>query len=258
MNDEQQLRAGLREFADRVPMGPAPVAELVRRGRAMRRRGRLVRGAIGAAAVVCSALVAVGLGHPGAQLGPSTTPLPAEVSRPPSTPSIGSSPGTPTAPSSPSVPPVRTVAPRERVVTGGGEVMWLTADGQHVIERVPAPGQTLPVAPDTRNVLDDNHLIGAINVRTIGRPDGALYTGSFRYHGTSAPVRVTVNIAGRTLDAHVLTLGGAPGWGVYYLDGPSVPRNGSSLPVGGGGVTAVAYAADGTVLAGLDTPPTSR
>ncbi|MFI6982847.1 hypothetical protein ACIBSV_30165 [Embleya sp. NPDC050154] len=71
-------------------------------------------------------------------------------------------------------------------------------------------------------------------------------------------MRVTVNVAGRTLDAHVLTLGGSPGWGVYYLDGPVVPRNGSSLPVGGGGLTAVAYAADGTVLASLDPPATSR
>ncbi|WP_331769541.1 hypothetical protein OG948_37945 (plasmid) [Embleya sp. NBC_00888] len=258
MNDEQQLRAGLREFADLVPTGPAPVAELVRRGTAMRRRGRLVRGAIGTAAVVCSVLVVVGLGHPGAQPGPSTTPLPAEVSRPPSTPSIGSSPGTPTSPSSPSVPPVRTVAPRERVVTGGGEVMWLTAQGQHVIERLPAPGETSPVVPETRNVLDGNQGFGVINVRTFGRRDGALYTGAVRYRGTSAPVRVTVDAAGRTFDAHVLTLGGSPGWAVYYLDGPVVPRNGSSLPVGGGGVTVVAYAADGTVLAtASDTAPRS-
>ncbi|WP_439678883.1 hypothetical protein [Embleya sp. MST-111070] len=247
MNDERQLRVELRQFADRAAAGPAPVAEVVRRGTAIRRRLRLLRGAIGAAVVVGSVVLAVELGDRGTRPGPSTGPLPAVASHPSST-------EPPTLPPPPSLPSlVRTVAPEERVTTEGGDVMWLTAAGQHVIERAPRPGGPPPGTPEIRNVLDGNQVFGTINIRMLGRSDGALYTGAFRYEGTSAPARVAMNIDGRNRDAHVLTLADAPGWAVYYLDGP-LPPSGSPTPGTGGVVSVVAYTADGTVLAGSHRP----
>ncbi|MYW05675.1 hypothetical protein [Streptomyces sp. SID3343] len=258
MNDEQQLRTELRQFADRVSTSPAPVAEVVRRGTAIRRRLTLVRGAMGVVVVMCSAVVAVGLGHSESASGPAVTQLPAQVPGPSSSASIGPAPGTPSPGPSAPAPPVRTVAPGEQVTAEAGRVLWLTADGQHVVEVPPAPGQTSPAEPQAKKVLDGNLGFGSINVRVFGGSDGALYTGAFRYQATLAPARVTIEFADRTLDAHVLTLAGSPGWAVYYLDAAPVSRDVSHPSIGGGTGVVVAYAADGTVLARSDRPPTSR
>ncbi|NUW35508.1 CU044_5270 family protein [Nonomuraea sp. SMC257] len=71
MNDDQEhLARALRTLAHREPATPAPVSELVRRGRQARRR-RTVAGAVAGTGLLSAALV-VALGTAG--LGPAATP----------------------------------------------------------------------------------------------------------------------------------------------------------------------------------------
>ncbi|WP_344383186.1 hypothetical protein [Streptomyces thermolineatus] len=139
----------------------------------------------------------------------------------------------------------RTVLPGERIDTGRGNTMWLTADGQHVVVTRDMPDQE-----QAKRVLDDNFPVGTVNLRTFGDTDGTLFTGAYR--GPDTPARVTVEADGKTLEAQVVTLPGRPGWAAYHVDSPA----GTGFP--GGAELVTAYAADGTVLAQLDLSGWSR
>ncbi|MYW05677.1 hypothetical protein, partial [Streptomyces sp. SID3343] len=144
----------------------------------------------------------------------------------------------------------RVVAPGERIADGLGNHVWLTADGRHVVTVPLSPGEKGPAQEQAKQVLDGNFGSDSINARTFGGGGGALYTGAYRGSGVLA--KVTVAVAGETLDAQVITLAGTPGWAVYYVDGPAVKHDRDN-PMGGSPVV-TGYAADGSVLAKLAPP----
>lgn len=78
---EQLLTERLAARADAVPVGPAPVADLVRAAAVRRRRPYVVLAAAAAVAVVVGGLV-VGLSGPGPESGPAPTPPVPSVSDP--------------------------------------------------------------------------------------------------------------------------------------------------------------------------------
>lgn len=73
MDDDQATRL-LDQLADGVPVGPAPVGELVRRGRAARRRRRYM--VVGAAAASLVVGTGVALAMTGDTVAPQANPLP--------------------------------------------------------------------------------------------------------------------------------------------------------------------------------------
>jgi hypothetical protein len=220
-DDDDALRRMFGESAERARVGAAPVEATMGRGRALHMRRRNTR-----VAVAVIALSSLGLGL-GMAMGPdagSPNPEPGSVAAPPA-----------------QAAEVRQVAPGQRVEVGHGIAMWLTSNGYHYV--------TDPIMPQNtagRAVTDDRVFpVDTVDLRVYSTDAASLYTGAYR--GERNAARVTVRVAGRTLQATLLTLPGNPGWSAYYTDGPFV-----KVPTEkGGSVQALVtvYAADGTVLA---------
>ncbi|MYS80192.1 hypothetical protein [Embleya scabrispora] len=197
-----------------------------------RSRTRILAATVGAAAVVALGGVAFASGDTAPRAtAPSAAALP--VAAP-----AGTAASTP-----------RVVAADERVDVGNGNTTWLTAGGHHMVNAASAPG-----VDHGQSILGDNFPAQSVNVRAFANTNSSLYTGAYRGDGEVA--RVTVEVAGQSLEARVLTLAGTPGWAVYYVDGPAAPP---AKPKGAPPVAASVkvYAADGTVLAELTPPPTN-
>ncbi|NYI04523.1 hypothetical protein [Allostreptomyces psammosilenae] len=135
----------------------------------------------------------------------------------------------------------RVVQPGERIEVGGGFVVWLTAQDEHVVV-----DPEMPDLEQAKKIIDDNVPEDTIGLRSFARPDGTLFTGAYRGDGDLH--RVTITSQGVTAEAQVITLPGNPGWAAYHLHNDELPPPGTDPD---DRVTITAYAADGTVLATL-------
>ncbi|GGT16455.1 hypothetical protein GCM10010271_19170 [Streptomyces kurssanovii] len=216
--NEDDLRLGdaLRHAADAVPVGPAPVDEVLRRGRATRRR----RTAACAGGVVT--MIAVVLA-----LVPLTGRSPHPAPPPPAT-----APPVTATPSG-----VRTVQPYEPVAIGHGIGMALLPDGRQ--NYVVGPGDLRAAIDAARSYTGDNIRDDALSSGKDLDTEHVLYRGAF--HTGAVPSRIEVRLdSGERFEASMLRLQGDPGWGTYYAFGD--PARGAE------GWTVTAYAADGGVL----------
>ncbi|MFD4374206.1 hypothetical protein [Streptomyces sp. NPDC058486] len=225
------LRAEFARAAHDVTPGPAPVAAVVRAGRARRRRRTValsVLAVLGVSAAVAAGTALGGDPHPAAGLAaPPVLPATTASARPatsatPITPTTHVSPvstSTPrTSATDPRIPtPVRTVAAGERVAAGPGWTVWLTAQGKYWEGGEDGMEQF-------RSVTDGN-----IDLRTPGvsfQGEGTFRSGL--YYGTKDAGRVDlVDAKGRITTATLLELAGRPGWGVWY----AVTPDGSPMAV---------------------------
>lgn len=196
-----------------------------------RSRTRILVAAVGAAAVVALGGVAFASGDD-TPAGPAE-PQPHRVA--------AAAPAAPAAPVATS--PARVVDPEERIDVGGGNSTWLTTSGYHFVQNAAQHGAQFGKA-----VLFRDFPVGTVDIRAYEGRGSNLYTGAYRGNGVVA--RVTVEVAGRTLEAKLLTLAGSPGWSAFYVDGPVVPLPQSKLDPPFTAPVKV-YAADGTVLASL-------
>ncbi|NYI04521.1 hypothetical protein [Allostreptomyces psammosilenae] len=228
---EEDERTGwaLREAltAD-LPVGPPPLREMLVRGRVVRRRRRALLG------VVVGASAALVLGFTGTLVLSGQDPAESVV--------------VPAAPASSPPPPAgeetsaglpRVVRPGERIEAGGGFLVWLTAQDEHVIV-----DPEMPELEQGRKITDGNVPEDTIGLRSFARPDGTLFTGAYRGDGDLH--RVTLASQGVTVEAQVITLPGAPGWAAYHVYSDQLPPPGTDPDAR---VTVTAYAADGSVLA---------
>jgi hypothetical protein len=195
MNTDDALGEALRQAASRIPVGPPPVAAVVRQGRAMRRRRRAAGVAVAAALLAPVCLLAV--------RSADTSPV-----RPRGAASASSSAQ------------ADTVASGEKVTTPSGTSLWLTGRGVFLV------GAGRPAsAPDTVLVADTptGHVSGVAR----GTGSGTVWAGVYR--GPRAPSRITLAVGGRTLPARLYTLTGSPGW-VAYCAETSTPGLASAKP----------------------------
>lgn len=210
--------------------------------RRRRRSRRTIAAVVGAAAVVAVGGVAFASGNSGSgNAAKAGAGVPAT--------SRAAVPVSAQAPAPASAPP-RVVAPGQRITDGLGNTIWLTTDGRHVVTTPLAPGEKGPAQEQAKQVLSDNFGRDSINARVFGGGGGVLYTGAYR--GSGALAKVTVEVAGETLEAQVVTLAGTPGWAVYYVDGPAVRRDKETRQ--GASPVITGYTADGRVLAKLAPP----
>jgi hypothetical protein len=218
MKDDEVLSAALRRAADEVPAGPAPMDEAVSAGRALRRRRAAQRTAVTTAAVAVAAVVAVAGGLP-------------ESLR---------------ADSSPAARPATTAAPAPRVVdpgewtgTGRGNQLRLSTDGRLTVTR---EDNGTAQHQDTAARLRTTSAAPAASLSATAFDDdaGTLWAGIYR--GTRTPSRITVAVAGQTVEARLLVLSSRPDWVAYYADVPGA-QGADRQPV------ITARSADGTALA---------
>lgn len=117
--------------------------------------------------------------------------------------------------------PVRVVAPGERVTTGPGVRVWLTADGGHWSGPSVLDGRTSSDEPIDDRLGDDKPGDDkpGVTLRFDSVKGGFLLSGL--YYGLSGePGRVSVRTGDRAATAKVLTLAGDPGWGIWYASAP--------------------------------------
>ncbi|MDH6229334.1 hypothetical protein [Streptomyces sp. MJP52] len=225
--DDMRLAQALHRAADAFPVSPAPVDEVVRRGRVLSRRRRSLAGGAGAAALLAAmtlgALIGGGTGDGVAPAPPATAvPGPHPTGSPPQQ-------------------GARTVRAYEQVPIGHGLRMALLPEGRqnYVVGR----GDLTPSIELARaHAGGDSLNIGGISAGTTTVEQGVVYTGAFRT--STAPARVVVQVSnGTPHEAQLLVLRGDPGWGTYhaFLDG--VPQDST--------ITVTALAPDGQVLARL-------
>ncbi|MFF7206008.1 hypothetical protein [Streptomyces sp. NPDC008141] len=216
MNDDLRIGDALRREADAHPVGPAPVDEVLRRGRVARTRRRAA--VAGAATVTAALAVLAYAGVDGTHVSPSPAP-----------------PATAPAPSaSTGRPGVRTLQPYEVAGIGHGQKMVLLPEGEQ--NYVVQDGDIQQAVAAARQLPGDNI-----------RPDsvsGGLSSGEGLVHGAfrtdSPPARIVIRVADKEYEAGVLSLRGEPDWGTYYaFPGPEVMQKGYTVTV---------YAADGSVL----------
>ncbi|MFF0447470.1 hypothetical protein ACFYT4_13865 [Streptomyces sp. NPDC004609] len=248
---DEGLTLALRREADIHPVGPAPVDDVVRRGRSVRRRR--IAGAGSAVVAVAALSLAAHLAVPGA--GGSATPA---TPAPPSlgstsAPSVVPSPGptantnpdasretSPTEGQKPGLPPsgeqrgVRTVEPYRAVDIGRGVGLALLPEGDQ--NYVVGSGDLRADVTEARRAAGDDlppdSLSGGFH------PGTGLVVGAFRTD--TVPALITVRtIEGKEYRTTLLRLSGDSGWGTYHVFTES----------GGDWYTATAYAADGRVLA---------
>lgn len=222
MNDEtpaggMRLGDAMRREADALTVGPAPVEEVLRRGRAARRRRTAVLSGAATAAVALVVLAAFG------------DPAPHREPAPPAKAPAATT-GSPAAP--------RTVRPYEPVAIGDGVSVALLPDGAQ--NYVVGPGDIRPAVEASRVVTGDNIRPNSLSSGFQSGGPRPLYAGAFRFD--SLPARIEVRLdSGTRHAATLLRLPGAGDWGVYYAFGaPGGPPQ---------GWTVTAYAADGRVLA---------
>jgi hypothetical protein len=192
-------------------------------------RSRTFLTAVGAAVVVAVGGVAVAAGD-GTPKSPPTVAGTATISPTAAAPTPA---GTTAA--------ARVVAADERVDLGHGNITWLTSNGYHWISSAASSG-----AQYGKSVTDDRFFPDdTVDLRVYAAGAATLYTGA--YHGEREAAKITVQVAGQTLNAKLLTLPGDPGWSAYYVDGPAAKlpeHKGDSVKA-----LVTVHAADGTVLA---------
>ncbi|MGW2417798.1 sigma factor-like helix-turn-helix DNA-binding protein [Streptomyces sp. NPDC001709] len=217
--DEQRLREAYAAAAGDVVPPPVPLDAVMERGRVRRRRRVAVVAGGCAVVLVAGGFVAVGLVGGAGSGSPSRTVAGREA---------GS---------------VRIVAPGERVQAAPGVEMWLTADGSH---------WSTPEQSNQFRGLDayPRHTPG---VSLQAEPLKDRYFLSGLYYGvTGDPGRVELSTGHGKVAAHVLTLAGSPGWGVWYASTPLSARDTKTLIVEGmGGDGVRVYDAAGAVVARL-------
>ncbi|MEU1281999.1 hypothetical protein [Streptomyces sp. NPDC005805] len=232
MTSDRGLRTVLADAVHDLAPSPVPLAAIARTARARRRRRVAGLAASGAALLIAPFVVtAVQRSAP-----PDHVVVPPAVSSPPPT-----APRSP-SPSPPPRSPVRVVAPGERVEGPGGVELWLTEQGKHWA----LPGEE----PQFRSVTDGNidRAGPGVSLQTEGDATGTFLSGV--YYGTDRAARVAVATAAGPITAGLLTLPGAPGWGVWYAwAGPESYTQEGFL----GGVTL--SDAEGRTLASLPGPP---
>ncbi|MET8505431.1 hypothetical protein ABZV60_12330 [Streptomyces sp. NPDC004787] len=237
--DAAGLRAAFAAVARDIAPGPVPLAEVRRRGLALRRRRTVALAALAVLSVSGAAAVAGLALSAGPEVTAATLPV---------------APTTSPTPAAPLPPPVRVVRPGERVAAGKGWTVWLTAEGKHW------------TGPDgyanARSVTDGNIALSqpGVSYQREGGREGVLHSGL--YYGTRAAGRVELREAdGRTVLATLLELPGRPGWGVWYAyTAPSAHdlRDPDSVtdPRGGGGLADVLlYDRAGRLLSRLPGDP---
>ncbi|MEU3728367.1 hypothetical protein AB0E81_03005 [Streptomyces sp. NPDC033538] len=227
MNDDQErLGELLREEADRFPLKPAPIDDVLRRGRRSarhRRRAAAAAMAAGSASVaVVAALLALGPITP-------TEPDPATPA-PPAT-----APPRPTPSQEQRAP--RTVRPYQSVDIGHGLSMALLPDGRQ--NYVVGPGDISGSVEQAKNDVGANLRPGTLSSGKNVDDAYVLYHGAFRM--AAPPARITVGPgSGPRRTAAVLRLPDGPGWGAYYAFGEVARAD--------AGFTVTAYDENGDVL----------
>lgn len=216
-----RLRDALRREADTVPHGPAPVDDVLRRGRTAHRRRTA---ALAGTATAVAALLTLGtLG------GPSSAQDPA----PPATAAPDTVPPAPVPP-----PEVRTVRPYEPVPLGHGFSMALLPDGRQNF--VVGTGDIGASVEQSRQYAGDSIRPDSLSSGLSSGDGPPLFYGAFRTD--TVPARVEVRLdSGERLPTRALRLPGAEDWGTYYAFGDA------DHDIEGWTVTA--YAGDGSVLA---------
>ncbi|MDT0344945.1 hypothetical protein [Streptomyces litchfieldiae] len=224
----RELVEELRRAAATTTAGPAPVEEMIRRGRALRFRRRMAAAGAGTAGVLAAGLAWLG----SAEAGPAA---PDDAAPPAATHEValpnGDDSGAPVE-----------VRPYERHVINDGLVLGLLPEGDqnYVI--------SLPEYFD-EDIEANKHLPGSnIDPDSISagyREDtGAvvLVEGAWRLDET--PSRIVVAPEGQdvTYPATVVTLAGESGWGVFYLDVSHHPDFALDFQV-------IAYGANGEAIA---------
>ncbi|MEV7858004.1 hypothetical protein AB0O86_03905 [Streptomyces hirsutus] len=230
MTHDKRLGELLHDEADAFPVGPAPVDDVLHRGRrgARRRRTAAAAGAITAV----TALLAFGAAH----LTPTAAPAPAPpATAPPHPPAPEKSPH-PTAPEKSWRPP-RTVDPYEPVPIGHGFSTALLPDGRQ--NSVVGVGDIAESVEQARNHTGDNIRPDSLSFGTHVVDDHVLFHGAFRADTPPAGIDIALD-SGARHTATLLSLPGDPGWGTYYAFGDA-----SAVDTG---VTVTAYAEDGGVL----------
>ncbi|GGT04351.1 hypothetical protein [Streptomyces chromofuscus] len=195
MTDDQRLAELFRHEADTFPIGPAPVDDVVRRGRVARRRRTAV--AIGAITTVV-ALAAVGM---------------TDLARTPSTPPSSRVTTTPRPAPSPAHQGPRPVSPYEAVDIGHGHRMALLPLGRQNF--VVGTGDIGAAIEAAEKALGDNLRPDSLSsgISIDGRTP--LYFGAFRTDMVPSRIELLFD-SGQRQTATALTLPGDPGWGTYY------------------------------------------
>ncbi|UED87461.1 hypothetical protein [Streptomyces profundus] len=219
----------LRGAAEALDVGPAPVDELIRRGRALRRRRRRLAVTGAASAGVLAAGLAAGLAW--TPVGPgSADPAP---------------PAGRTSPPFPDDDERREVRPYERLAINDAFVMGLLPEGnQNYVVSSPASFDEDMAA--ARGHFGDNLGPRSVSVGYQANDgDVLLIDGAWRLDETPARILIEPEGWGDPLPATLVQLAGESDWGVYYLDAGRHP----GFP---GEFRVVAYDAQGEVLAEKD------
>lgn len=225
-----RLARALHRAADAFPASPAPVDEVVRRGRVLSRRRRTLAGGAVAAALLAATTLGA-LAGKGTDDGPAPAPPATAVPEPQPT-------------SSPPQRGAQTVRPYEQVPIGHGLRMALLPEGRqnYVVGRGDLT-QSIELA--RVHAGGDSLQTGGISAGTTTVAQGVVSTGAFRT--PTAPARVVVQVDnGTPHEAQLLALPGDPDWGTYHAFlGGGVPQDAT--------ITVTALAPDGHVLARLRT-----
>jgi hypothetical protein len=168
--------------------------EVVSAGRALRRRRAARRTAVTTAAIAVAAVVAVA-GGLSESLRASTSP----AARPATT-----------AARAP-----RVVDPGEWISTGRGNQMRLSTDGRLTVTREVDGTARHDVAA---RVYTTDAATASLSATAFDYDAGTLWAGI--YQGTRTPSRITVTVAGQTVEARLLVLSPRPNWVAYYADVP--------------------------------------
>ena len=218
MTDDLRLGELLRHEADRFPTGPAPVDEVLRRGRVARRRRTAV--AAGVITAVIGLVATLGL----TDLARTATTSPPSTALP--------SP----APSREHQGP-RAVSPYEAVGIGHGHRMALLPDGRQ--NYVVGTGDIGAAVERAKESLGDNIPPDTFSSGRSVDGQNILYFGAFSAKSLPSTIQLRFD-SGRRETARVLTLPGYPQWGTYYVfcDASTADSD----------YTITAYAQDGEVL----------
>ncbi|MFJ8904748.1 hypothetical protein ACIRIU_07055 [Streptomyces sp. NPDC102351] len=207
-----RLREALAAAAYGITPSRAPLADVERRGRTIRRRRRTtVLGAGCGLLLVPLAFVVV---HGTDDAADRTTRPAATVTASP-TPTP-----TPTASQRTPAPTPRVVAPGERVTAAPGFVLWLTEEGKHWTT------PDMPELPQFRSVVDGNIDRSTPGVSMQSHGDGSReYLSGLYYGGAGTASVVEVGTTAGVVRGHLLELPGRPGWGVWYAVTDAVRRD---------------------------------
>ncbi|ARQ71040.1 hypothetical protein [Streptomyces marincola] len=221
----------LRRAAESVEAGPAPVDEVIRRGRALRARRRAVVTGAGTAGVL-AAVLAAGLAwtQTGAESGGTAPPAATREAPSPGGADDGGGPVE--------------VRPYERLAINDRFVVGLLPEGEqnYVVSSPASFDENIEAAKRySGDNIRPNSLSGGIHGQD---GEAELITGAWRLDGT--PSRIEIRPEGQDAGhpATIITPAGDPGWGVYCLDA-------GHLPGFTGGFRVVAYDANGEMFGEL-------